>query len=227
MKKDFISMGGIVGKTLGMNPEKDGNVQESDYYEKLGKDVYEFIKQGEPDELVANPYYLAKQIGFGSYGTKLFKYAVDHIDNINKYSCVDIIENDARCSYALYREGIIDKKRLPFMVRDLSEFADKFVIITGLDSMKPGAGKALLAKIVEYVDGRYPILTDVGCGYAGDFYMNLKETLEKNLKVFLRVGFRDVNSIIGNYGFRIVMLHSDDELYNEIMKKQTREPEEV
>lgn len=221
MEKDFISIGGIVGKSLGMNPEKYGDVQEPDYYEKLGYDVYKFIKRDCPDELVADPYRIAKQIGFGLYGTKLFKYAVDHIDDINEYSCVDIIEDDARCSYALYNDGNINKEYLPGMIRDLTKFADKFVAITGLDSMKPGAGKALLTKIIEYVDDRYPILTDVGCGYAGDFYMELKGTLEKNIKVFLRAGFRDVNRVIGNYNFRIVMLRSSDELYNEIMKSRS------
>ena len=206
--RDFISIGGEVSRALGIHPEENGEEQEQFWYEKLGKNFYEFVHH-------TNAHQLVKQIRFDLFGLELLSYGVEHISDVSECVYTVITRNGARCKFALYNK--FDAKKEAFMIADLAGFTDQFVIISGIESMEAGAGKQLLAEVIQCIGDKLPILVDVCSIYAGDYYTDNDNTVDKNVKIFTDAGFRNVNDVIGGYEFSIAMLRCSDELYEKIM----------
>lgn len=204
MKRDFITIGAKLDDMLHMG------LSESEY-QKAGE---EFTAQTGHD----NPHELLKQLAFCERGLDVLEFALNNIHRIKRTSVVHVNDEcDAKCVFVIYNNP--DLKGEPFMVRDLVPYADKFVLLSGLESRSPGAGEDLAIITIQRVGGRVPILIQAGCEYAGDYLMAQTETINRNKKLYESLGYRDVNDVIGCYENSVVMLHCDDELYGKIMKQ--------
>lgn len=206
--RDNITIGAKLDGLLGMGS------QESEY-EGIGS---EFVEQtGFMEQMGYDPHNLIKQISFFERGLDILEYGVKNIDKVKKSRAVTVIDDDAKCVFVIYNGPVsVDEQ---FMVKDLSEYAESFVYVTGLESMAPGAGVSLLIKVMQCV-GKLPILIQAGCEYAGDYIMAKEQTIARNRELYMGIGFRDVNRVIGCYEESVAMLYCSDDLYDRIMDQQ-------
>lgn len=166
------------------------------------------------------PHKLLKQITFFERGLDILEFAVDNIYMIRKTKTITVIDDDAKCVFIVYNNPDMMNMDESLTVQELSAYTKQFIFLSGVESKRTRAGEDLIVKITQRVGDRIPILLQAGCEYYGDYLTAQKETTEKNKKFYTRLGFRDVNNIIGNCGNSVAMLYSDDALYEKIMKSK-------
>lgn len=175
-----------------------------------------FLKLTDHDE----PHKLLKQMTFFERGLDILEFAVDNIHMIRKTKTITVIDDDAKCVFIVYNNPDMINMNESIAVRMLSVYTKQFVFLSGVESKRTRAGEDLIVKITQCIGDKIPILLQAGCEYYGDYLTAQKETTEKNKKFYTRLGFRNVNSIIGNYGNSVAMLYSDDALYEKIIKSK-------
>ena len=201
MDRDYITIGAKLDEMIGLE------LSESDF-ESAGAD---FVRHTGHND----PHHLIKQVTFLERGLDILDFALCSIDKYRKSKPIMIMEDGAKCMAIVYNDIISESD--PLMVRDLMEHARQFVLLYGVESRRPGAGEALVRKVIGRADGRVPILLQAGCEYAGDYFTRQTRTVRKNKAFYEAFGFRDVNDKIGDYGNSVVMVYCDDGLYEKIM----------
>ena len=164
------------------------------------------------------PHKLLKQMTFFERGLDILEFAVDNIHMIRKTKTITIIDDDAKCVFIVYNNPDMMNMDESLTVQELSAYTKQFIFLSGVESRRTRAGEDLIIKIIQRVSDRIPILLQAGCEYFGDYLLAQKETTEKNKKFYTRLGFRDVNNVIGNSGNSVAMLYCDNTLYKKIMK---------
>lgn len=168
---------------------------------------------------IYNPHHLSKSISFNEQGINLLKFALKNLDHISYTSCIIIETAGAKLLVSLFNGCV--PEGAPFCVQDLSGFADTFILVSGVVSRGKNCGADLLKQVVDTVEKSgvdAPILVQAGCLYAGDFLYAEDETIDKNVKFYSDLGFRDVNKVIGGYENSVSMIKCSDALYESIMQ---------
>lgn len=154
---------------------------------------------------------------------KLGFSASTRIGMLNYISKTDIIEDcitkavritngSAVCSLKLYKnpQNIAHE---PFFVTDVLHYCKEFVVLDGLESMQPYAGRSLIKSIIELID--VPILLQAGYLHYGDYLLETDESnpnIERLAQMYESLGFHRLTDKVCEYENAISLMYSDKDL---------------
>lgn len=104
----------------------------------------------------------------------------------------------------------LESERIPFHIKDFSYYCDTFVCLDNLESIRNGAGTDLLLRVLDRIAA--PVLIEAGFLHYGDLEIEERDhsdsgILDRLIRKYESLGFRNVNDRIGNYENACAMLY--------------------
>lgn len=145
---------------------------------------------------------------------------IDMLNYINKTSIIErcitkavrVTNGSAVCSLKLYKDPQ-DVAHEQFYITDVLGYCKNFVVLDGLESMQPYAGRSLLKSIIALVDA--PILLQAGYLHYGDYVLETDASnpnIERLAEMYESLGFHRLTEKIGEYEDAITLMYSDKDL---------------
>lgn len=125
---------------------------------------------------------------------------------------VRVTNGSAVCSLKLYKDPK-DVANEPFYVKDVLCYCKNFVVLDGLESMQPYAGRSLLKLIIDLID--VPILLQAGYLHYGDYLLETDESnpnIERLAQMYESLGFHRLTGKVCEYENAITLMYSDKDL---------------
>lgn len=155
---------------------------------------------------------------FGNMWDKVLRHCIVHDISTN---WIDVSSDFAKCKIRyVISDKLEDMSHESFMVRDATMYLSSFLQIESLISISHGSGLQLLERICKQFKD-IPILINAGYLYYGD-YECIDESeecynlLDKLVRYYTNVGFRDINAFIGDCEESRVMILCDENTYRNI-----------
>ena len=125
---------------------------------------------------------------------------------------VRITNGSAVCSLKLYKNPQ-DIAHEPFYVKDVLPYCKEFVVLDGLESMQPYAGRSLIKSVIALID--VPILLQAGYLHYGDYILETDDSnpnVERLAEMYESLGFHRLNEKVGEYEDAISLMYSEKDL---------------
>lgn len=207
-KSDFITIGHLINELMHQQDEDTDygvGLGYCEYLKSNGCDLY-------PDTVVKR---LLTKVGFS--GIEVFNFIqTDQI--FQGVSCITdqlpISNANAHCTLQLYSNVDLsylksqNKCYADYIIQMVQKY-ETFIVLDNLVSLKPGSGRELVQHIQSTLT--YPIVLQAGFLKYGD-YVTFKNTgnkcvIEKLVKYYESLGFKNVNSDMGYYREAVTMLY--------------------
>ncbi len=151
---------------------------------------------------------------FGSMWDKIILFCIKH-DISTKW--IEAVSGKAKCKVRyIVKENLAALYYESSLIIDACHYLKKFIYIESVLSVSNKEGLALLLKIKK-LSKDIPILINAGYLFYGDYAcINESEEcyqrLDKLVKYYERIGFRDVNNFIGRYEESRTMIWCTDDV---------------
>lgn len=124
---------------------------------------------------------------------------------------VELRSGDTVCKVRLFKNvKDVDRKSEPFYVQDFFGYCNTFVVLDGFMSYGYWEGRYMLKSLLDKFN--VPVLIQAGFLFYGDYEVEARDNVDSGIldkleKYYKEIGFKNVNSIIGNYEDSIIMLY--------------------
>jgi hypothetical protein len=197
--------------TIGQKINEIANLDlEEDVFIELGKSFAEYVKYECQSHIVAKR--ISSQFGKLTANLPEFIFSSSFTKDLSCISKkINVNSENAKLTLQIFHnvKNMELKQKYGFYVEDLAGEFNDFVILDGLESFGKNAGKSLVRFVQNKV--KRPIAIQAGFLHYGD-YVAYEETNDfskvDNLVGFYEdIGFKNVNSKIGQYDESVIMLH--------------------